>query len=154
MGTSPGVPEASPKPRVTNAHLEVWHGPILVLAPAGSGKTRTLTARIARLAAAGIPAGRILALAFNERAAGEMAGRLAALVPGDVQVRTFHSLGYEIVRDARGWKYSPKNEEKARRLAEEIVWAHLRMPEHPGERHRLEGRALTVDDAVALALDA
>jgi superfamily I DNA/RNA helicase len=126
-------------------------GPILVLAPAGSGKTRTLTARIARLIDNGVPARRILALAFNERAAKEMAERLAGRFKGEVQIRTFHALGYEIVREAWDWEYEAwdweyeaENEEKARRLAEEIVRSHLDIPQHPGEARRLVQRALTV----------
>ena len=122
-------------------HLE---GPIRVLAPAGSGKTRTLTARISRLISSGIPADRILALAFNTKAAEEMADRLAELVPGKVQTRTFHSLGYGIVREIGGWRYDPDNEGRVRDLAGSVLRRHLALPAHPGERKRLFAGALAV----------
>src|SRR5215218_8048275 len=82
-------------------------GPVLCVAPAGSGKTTTLVARIAWLLASGAAApGSVAAITFNKRAAVELAERLAtALAPlgvgdGAVRVRTFHALGLEILRDA------------------------------------------------------
>src|SRR6476661_3275324 len=77
-------------------------GPILCVAPAGSGKTTTLVARVAWLIASGAaPAGSIVAITFNRRAAEELSERLAAgLAPGSVRVRTFHALGLEVLRDA------------------------------------------------------
>jgi DNA helicase II / ATP-dependent DNA helicase PcrA len=74
-------------------------GPVCVLAGAGTGKTRAVAHRIAYLAATGqISPGRVLAVTFTTRAAGELRGRLrqlGALVPGagleQVQARTFHS---------------------------------------------------------------
>ncbi len=97
-------------------------GPIRVLAPAGSGKTRTLTARIAALIDRGIPADEILALAFNTRAAQEMSERLQQLGYDRVQTRTFHSLGYEMVRQALGWKLDLAGYQ---RLVEEFVRTQL-----------------------------
>ena len=80
-------------------------GPVLCVAPAGSGKTTTLVARIAWLVATGaVPAG-ITAVTFNKRAADEMASRVDAaldplgLAPGSVRVKTFHALGREILAD-------------------------------------------------------
>src|SRR3990170_6134292 len=81
-------------------------GPVLCVAPAGSGKTTTLVARIAWLIAGGAAPGCIAAVTFNKRAADELGGRLnIALAPldvaqGAVRVRTFHALGREILRDA------------------------------------------------------
>ena len=81
-------------------------GPILCVAPAGSGKTTTLVARVAWLIDSGTPPDAIRAITFNKRAAEEMTERLdAALEPlgveaGSVAVRTFHALGREILRDA------------------------------------------------------
>jgi len=80
-------------------------GPILCVAPAGSGKTTTLVARIAWLLASSAAApGRIAAITFNKRAAVELDERLSTALaplglPGEpVRVRTFHALGLEILR--------------------------------------------------------
>ncbi|HEU5332577.1 MAG TPA: ATP-dependent DNA helicase UvrD2 [Actinocrinis sp.] len=68
------------------------HGPVCVLAGAGTGKTRAITHRIAYGVAAGaFPANQVLAVTFTARAAGEMRGRLRALGAATVQARTFHS---------------------------------------------------------------
>jgi DNA helicase-2/ATP-dependent DNA helicase PcrA len=81
-------------------------GPVLCIAPAGSGKTTTLVARIAWLVATGVDPATITAIAFNRRAAEELGERLtAALQPlgvpaGAVTTRTFHALGREILRQA------------------------------------------------------
>ncbi len=78
-------------------HLE---GPCLVLAGAGSGKTRVLTTRIAYLIDKGIPSYNILAITFTNKAAKEMKERVLALVPeSHAFVGTFHSLGVRILRE-------------------------------------------------------
>ncbi len=81
-------------------------GPVLCVAPAGSGKTTTLVARIAWLIDGGAAPDTIAAITFNKRAAEELGERLdAAVAPlgvaaKAVRVRTFHALGREILRDA------------------------------------------------------
>ncbi|WP_447009615.1 UvrD-helicase domain-containing protein [Saccharothrix hoggarensis] len=85
------------------AAAEVDGGPLLIIAGPGTGKTRTLTHRIADLVTArGVPAAECLAITFTRRAAEEMAERLAALAPdavGDLTIATFHSLGVLILRE-------------------------------------------------------
>jgi superfamily I DNA/RNA helicase len=77
-------------------------GPLLIIAGPGSGKTRTLTYRIAhQIADRGLPAGSFLAITFTRRAAQEVQDRLAALCAADGQptVTTFHGLGLRILRE-------------------------------------------------------
>ena len=78
-------------------------GPLLIVAGPGSGKTRTLTRRIAhQILAGGLSASRFLAITFTRRAADEMRQRLAALCPGQdavITVTTFHGLGLRILRE-------------------------------------------------------
>jgi DNA helicase-2/ATP-dependent DNA helicase PcrA len=93
--------------------VEHHAGPLLVLAGAGSGKTRVVTHRIARLLDRGVPASAILALTFTNKAAAEMNGRVAALLrgrapkggarktqangPSAVNITTFHSFGLGVL---------------------------------------------------------
>ncbi len=80
-------------------------GPVLCVAPAGSGKTTTLVARIAWRIAAGVDPATVAAITFNRRAAEELRLRIEPVLtsigvdPASVAVRTFHALGREILRD-------------------------------------------------------
>ena len=82
-------------------------GPVLCVAPAGSGKTTTLVARIAWLVDAGVAPDTICAITFNRRAAEELRERIeVALEPlgedlaARIRIRTFHALGMEVLRGA------------------------------------------------------
>jgi DNA helicase-2/ATP-dependent DNA helicase PcrA len=130
-------------------------GPILCVAPAGSGKTTTLVARIAWLVDGGALPASIAAITFNKRAAQELAERLDAALapidvePGAVRVRTFHALGREILRDA-GVAVDPLLDRAA--LLREL-WPRI----GPGEINRLDSafsrlkleHAVTADEVAA-----
>jgi DNA helicase II / ATP-dependent DNA helicase PcrA len=81
-------------------------GPVLCVAPAGSGKTTTVVARLAWRVAGGSPPGAICALTFNRRAAEELQDRVdkalgeLGIEPRAVRIRTFHALGREILAEA------------------------------------------------------
>ena len=76
-------------------------GPCLIVAGAGTGKTKTLTTKIAKLIEDGYHPARILAVTFTNKAAQEMRERVEMLVPGagkKVWIHTFHSFGVRILR--------------------------------------------------------
>src|SRR3989337_2374831 len=75
-------------------------GPVLVLAGAGSGKTRILTARVAHLLKLGVPSNEILAVTFTNKAAEELQRRIRGLAHASVLACTFHSLGARILRES------------------------------------------------------
>jgi DNA helicase-2/ATP-dependent DNA helicase PcrA len=76
-------------------------GPLLIIAGAGSGKTRTVTYRVARLIEAGVSPARVLLVTFTNRAAREMLGRVETLLGADVRRvwgGTFHSIANRLLR--------------------------------------------------------
>jgi len=100
--------------------VEHFEGPLLVLAGAGSGKTRCVTLRIVHLLERGVPPTSILGLTFTNKAAQEMQGRVERLTRAHVLISTFHSLGARILREQRPG-FTIYDEEDARRLLKGCV---------------------------------
>lgn len=83
--------------------VNYMHGPCLVLAGAGSGKTRVITHKIARLIQTGMAPKRIAAITFTNKAAAEMRERAKGLIGAaakEVRICTFHALGVHMLRDS------------------------------------------------------
>ena len=123
----------NPEQRDAATHFE---GPLLVLAGAGSGKTRVLTHRIAWLVdEMGVDPGSILSLTFTNKAAGEMRERVRALLgkePAGMWIGTFHAIGARILRrDATrlGWTpgFTVYDAADAEALVKRIVRDQLRL---------------------------
>jgi DNA helicase-2/ATP-dependent DNA helicase PcrA len=104
-------------------------GPLVVVAGAGSGKTRVLTRRIARLVASGVAPWRILAITFTNKAADEMRRRVIELVGSDAErmwVSTFHAACVRMLRrnvDRIGYRpgFSIYDDGDSRRLVEHVL---------------------------------
>ena len=155
------------------AVAEALHGPVVVLAGAGTGKTRAITHRIAHGVASGQhDARRTLAVTFTTRAAGEMRSRLRALGVDGVQVRTFHAAALRqlryfwprisggdfpellpskarLVAEAASRCRLPTDAATVRDLASDLEWAKVNFLSGPAvaERAGQAARTLAVDAA-------
>ncbi len=89
--------QLNPQQEIAVNHVE---GPLLVLAGAGSGKTRVVTYRISHLIDLGVPPTDILAVTFTNKAAAEMRTRVRIIKNAQVLTCTFHSLGARILRES------------------------------------------------------
>src|SRR4051794_30505989 len=99
--TAPQIDYANELNQQQHAAVTAAPGPALVIAGAGSGKTRTLTYRVAYLIENGIEPQNILLLTFTNKAAREMLQRVGALLPHDISRiwgGTFHSVGNRLLR--------------------------------------------------------
>jgi DNA helicase-2/ATP-dependent DNA helicase PcrA len=94
-------------------HVE---GPLLVLAGAGSGKTRVVTFRIAHLIDLGVDPSKILAVTFTNKAADEMKTRIRTLKNAHVLACTFHSLGARILRESYSRDFTIYDQEDSEKL--------------------------------------
>jgi ATP-dependent DNA helicase Rep len=100
------TPPSAPSTGLNLAQQEAvnyMHGPCLVLAGAGSGKTRVITHKIARLIQTGVEPKRIAAITFTNKAAAEMRDRAKGLIgkaAKEVRICTFHALGVHMLRES------------------------------------------------------
>ncbi|NJD09399.1 MAG: ATP-dependent DNA helicase PcrA [Gemmatimonadetes bacterium] len=153
----------NPEQRQAVAHFE---GPILVLAGAGSGKTRVLTTRVAHLIHEhGVDPAAILAVTFTNKAAGEMRGRIRRLLgtePAGMWVGTFHAIGARLLRRhalALGWSPnfsifdSDQTERELKRVLERLGFPPKKW--HPQAVHSaISGAKNQLVDAPAYAATA
>lgn len=117
-------------------------GPLVVDAGAGSGKTRAVVHRIARLVAAGVPSKRILAVTFSKKAADEMNARLDQLGVQGARVGTWHSLCLQILREDRTqWaKWKIDERDRAKYILKNVIgWQGLKWQTDLGELRKYIG---------------
>lgn len=130
--------DLNPHQKMAAHHVE---GPLLVLAGAGSGKTRVVTHRIARLIDLGVPPSAILAMTFTNKAADEMRTRIQTLKNAQVLACTFHSLGACILRESiseLGYQntFAIYDEEDSEKLLKSCL-AQLNIPNEKGVLNKI-----------------
>ena len=120
---------------------EAVRGPVCILAGAGSGKTTTITRRIAwQVASGAFRSDEILAVTFTDKAAGEMRARLARLGVDGVEARTFHSAALSQLVRARGEAPGQDPLDEGAAAAADRQHAAAAVPVPAGGRPRDRGR--------------
>jgi len=140
----------------------VFHrkGPLLVLAGAGSGKTRVITERIAALVERDVPADAITAVTFTNKAAREMRQRLVARLVGRskaLRICTFHALGLSMLREHAGLADRKPNvsvfARSEQRSALRSVLQDMRLPADAKQIDAMLGRISGLKGGLAVAVD-
>jgi DNA helicase-2/ATP-dependent DNA helicase PcrA len=107
------------------AAAEALSGPVCIIAGAGTGKTRTITYRLAHAIDTGaVDAGRALAVTHSRKAAREMAARLEVLGAGRVEAKTFHAAGLKVARQF--WARTGRLEGSVRVMGDREGWVMWR----------------------------
>ena len=97
-------------------------GPVCLLAPAGSGKTKTLVNRIYHLLNKGVSANHILVLVFNRKALQEIQQRVTEKITDPMEIYTFHSFGHRLLKENTNWEFFQEDpEELSNVLLEQAV---------------------------------
>jgi DNA helicase-2/ATP-dependent DNA helicase PcrA len=141
------------------AAVTAHEGVVQVIAPAGSGKTRVLVARVRELVTRGIPEERILCTTFNKATETELRARLGQAGVGKASVRTFHSIGRYILREegrlrSKVGTLSYPQWRRLSMMAKErpgSVWIDASKAIEIVSKHKLAG--VTPEEAVARAID-
>lgn len=143
--------ELNPQQQIAANHVE---GPLLVLAGAGSGKTRIVTFRVAHLLQLGVPSNEILAVTFTNKAAEEMRHRILHLTHKSVLTCTFHSLCARILREsiaALGYSrdFAIYDEEDSEKVIKEC-FASLNIKEEKGQLRSFRSQISQAKNALIL----
>lgn len=141
----------NPQQQIAVDHVE---GPLLVLAGAGSGKTRIVTFRVAHLLQLGVPSHEILAVTFTNKAAEEMRNRILQLTHKSVLTCTFHSLCARILREsiaALGYTrdFAIYDEEDSEKVIKEC-FASLNIKEEKGQLRSFRSQISQAKNALIL----
>jgi DNA helicase-2/ATP-dependent DNA helicase PcrA len=153
MNAAPRSPkETIPLNSAQQAAVDAHAGPLLIVAGAGTGKTRTLTSRILSFIELGVPPERICAITFTNKAANEMAERVARGLTGIAgpqiagrkpYIGTFHSLGARILRrECAAMGRKPNFTIFDDHDSFDVLKKVLKLVAAPGKKEKKEGQAL------------